>query len=37
MLVLASANPTGSEMTFVFPIVLFVSVVLWAFFQYSRR
>lgn len=37
MYVLASSNPTGSQMTFVFPIVLFASVALWAFFQYSRR
>ncbi|MDT4939583.1 MAG: hypothetical protein QOG80_3254 [Pseudonocardiales bacterium] len=37
MHLLASSNPTGSEMTFVFPIVLFAGVALWAFFQYSRR
>jgi hypothetical protein len=37
MNLLASSNPTGSEMTFIFPILLFAAVALWAFFQYSRR
>jgi hypothetical protein len=37
MLVLAAGNPTGSVMTFAFPVILFAGIVLWAFFQYSRR
>lgn len=37
MNVLASANPTGDVMTWVFPVVLFVGVMIWGFFQRSRR
>lgn len=37
MLVLAAANPTGNVMTYVFPVVLFLAVAAWSFFQYSRR
>ena len=37
MIVLASANPAGSVMTFAFPVTLFVCVVVWAIFQFSRR
>lgn len=37
MLVLAASNPSGSVMTYVFPVVLFLAVAAWSFFQYSRR
>jgi hypothetical protein len=37
MLVLAAANPAGSDLTFIFPVVLFACVTIWAIFQYSRR
>jgi hypothetical protein len=37
MNVLATANPAGNVMTFVFPVLLFVGVVVWGFFQRSRR
>jgi hypothetical protein len=30
---LAAANPTGDVLTFVFPVVVFLSVMLWGFFQ----
>lgn len=37
MYLLASSNPAGSQMTFIFPVLLFAAVALWAFFQFSRR
>ena len=37
MIVLADANPAASVMTFAFPVLMFAGIVLWAFFQYSRR
>jgi len=37
MLVLAASNPAGSDMTYIFPVVMFVCIVVWAIFQYSRR
>ncbi len=37
MIVLAEANPAASVMTFAFPVLMFAGIVLWAFFQYSRR
>jgi hypothetical protein len=34
---LATATPAGNVMTFVFPVTIFVGVVVWGFFQRSRR
>jgi|GEM_PF-1873579 len=37
MSILASTTPAGNVMTFVFPVALFVGVVVWGFFQRSKR
>ena len=37
MSTLATATPAGDVMTFVFPVGLFVGIVVWGYFQRSRR
>ena len=37
MSTLATATPAGNVMTYVFPVLMFVGIVVWGFFQRSRR
>ncbi len=37
MNMLAAATPAGNVMTYVFPVTMFVAVVVWGFFQRSKR
>jgi hypothetical protein len=37
MNILATASPAGNVMTYVFPVTMFVAVVVWGFFQRSKR
>jgi hypothetical protein len=37
MNMLATATPAGNVMTYVFPLTMFVAVVVWGFFQRSKR
>ena len=37
MNILATATPAGNVMTYVFPVTMFVAVVVWGYFQRSKR
>jgi|BarGraIncu00222A_1022003.scaffolds.fasta_scaffold48716_3 hypothetical protein len=37
MSTLATATPAGNVLTFAFPVALFVGIVVWGYFQRTRR
>ena len=37
MSTIATASPAANVMTFVFPVALFVGIVVWGYFQRTRR